>query len=460
MEPPYKYASFSASRGAPATFPSTQTPSRSQNQSQQASDLQSNSEDLSRFGSQESPQPDRRKTRRSHRLGSDDRPTSPKGEPASRHRTRPSPSPRPLDPSTFDGTKSHRHKYNKSRDLRFPNPMSHLASSASARGLLPTWSGGKDKDREADDGLLRPVTRETTRSRWGSESTTGLSDGREGSLLDTPEQHERLAPIRRNEILSMDDLEKVKKRRKLGEEYLRSALTSIGTLATDVTRRLDYTYYNLLEKITALNSTISLFQELSDSASTLLNDFERETVGLDQDIRKQLNDLKGFQPQVQKADALEQRMKAGRQRVEELGRRLETVRHEIDSWEQRETEWQTRTSRRLRIFWGIVTSALLVLVLALVIQNWPLFWSPRAETSRLTMSDHSSPAVPPQSEVWDKVLGLGERASGSNSGPSRYPSNLTDRRESLTKAGPTSTVRSEHDASPPELDPLTVLDES
>ena len=153
-----------------------------------------------------------------------------------------------------------------------------------------------------------------------------------------------------------------------GARYLRSALTSIGTLATDATRRLDYTYYNLLEKITALNSTISSFQELSDSASTLLNDFERETTGLDQDIRKQINDLQGFQPQLEKADALEQRMKAGQQRVEELGKRLETVRHEIDSWERRETEWQTKTTRRLRI-WGIVLGAVVVLVLALALQQ-------------------------------------------------------------------------------------------
>jgi tetrahydromethanopterin S-methyltransferase subunit B len=236
-------------------------------------------------------------------------------------------------------------------------------------------------------------------------------------------------------------------------------LTSIGTLATDVTRRLDYTYYNLLEKITALNSTISSFQDLSDSASTLLNDFEHETADLDQDIRKQLNDLKGFEPQIQKADALEQRMKAGRQRVEELGKRLETVRHEIDNWEQRETEWQTRTSRRLRIFWGIVISALLVLVLALVLQNWPQFWSPHPEASRLTASNHSSPSVPPQSEAWDEVLGLAGRGSGSDAGPARYPTNLADRREGLDKAGPTSTVRSGHDAAAAKHDALSVLDE-
>lgn len=298
--------------------------------------------------------------------------------------------------------------------------------------------------------------------RWGSDS-----ESRKGSLVE----NERLGPIRR-EIQSLGDLEKVKKRRKIGEEYvstllllrllllmrvsviltgyryLRSALTSIGTLATDVTRRLDYTYYNLLEKITALNSTISSFQELSDSASTLLNDFERETASLDQDIRKQINDLQGFTPQIEKADALEQRMKAGRQRVEELGKRLETVRREIDSWEQRETEWQMKTTRRLRI-WGIVLGAVVILVFGLVFQSQKqngnqdrnAFRHPQME--RLTtFVDHDS-VLP-----WDSVK------SGPDAGPT-FPSSLADRRESLANArpgpGPTSTGSG--------YDPLRVLDE-
>jgi tetrahydromethanopterin S-methyltransferase subunit B len=263
----------------------------------------------------------------------------------------------------------------------------------------------------------------------------------------------------------------VKKRRKIGEEYvlslhllllaghygedilltcyryLRSALTSIGTLATDVTRRLDYTYYNLLEKITALNSTISSFQELSDSASTLLNDFERETAGLDQDIRKQINDLQGFTPQIEKADALEQRMKAGRQRVEELGKRLEAVRHEIDSWEQRETEWQMRTTRRLRI-WGIALGAMVILVLALVFQSQNqnrnqarnAFRHPQLE--RLTaLVDHDT-VLP-----WDSSV-----KSESDAGPN-FPPSLADRRESLANAGPGPTSTGS------EYDPLRVLDE-
>lgn len=235
-----------------------------------------------------------------------------------------------------------------------------------------------------------------------------------------------------------------------------------------MTRRLDYTYYNLLEKITALNSTIGLFQELSDSASNLLNDFERETAGLDQEIRKQINDLKGFQPQIQKADALDERMKKGRQRVEELGKRLEAVRQQIDSWEERETKWQTRISRRLRIFWGIVCSAFLVLVLALVVQNWPTISSPHhnkppipvpTELTELVNESSTGPAHLP--DTWESLLGVHDPANASAS--SWYPSSLAERRQSLEDVQTTSSAsasmssRAEHDAA--EHDPLRLLDE-
>ncbi|KAJ5689791.1 hypothetical protein N7462_004183 [Penicillium macrosclerotiorum] len=388
-------------------------------------------------GQGESARADRRSSRHPHHIhhGTDQPPSPDSAHPDSRPRSTVKPLFEPLGP---DAPKPHhRHKHSKSRELRLPRPMSQLASSASARGLLPTWS--RERDREGDDGLLRPITRETTpRSRWGSDSTSGVgSSSRKGSLLDTQESHERLGPIRRQEIQSMNDLEQVKKRRKQGEEYLRSALSSIGTLATDVTRRLDYTYYNLLEKITALNSTIGSFQELSESASTLLNNFERETAGLDQEIRKQINDLKGFEPQIRKADALEERMKNGRQKVETLSKRLESVRHEIDRWEQRETEWQSRISRRLRIFWATVVGALVVLILALLLQNWPaMHLSHRVEDPtlptevvKLVQGEFRESGY--SSETWDSILEA--RDSPGDSAASWYPSTLEDRRRSLAR---------------------------
>ncbi|KAJ5112078.1 hypothetical protein N7532_000123 [Penicillium argentinense] len=389
--------------------------------------------------------------------------------------------PRPrLDPLGLDGTKT-RHKHSKSRELRLPRPMSHLASSASARGLLPTWSG-RDKERDSDEshGLLRPMTRETTRSRWGSEST---SRSRRGSLLDVPEQHERLGPIRRQEIRSMEDLEAVKKRRKMGEEYLRSALSSIGTQATDVTRRLDYTYYNLLEKITALNSTIGSFQDLSDSAATLLADFDHETSTLDQEIRKQIIELKNFEPQSQKADALQERMNQGRKRVEDLGARLESVKSDIDSWERREMEWQERTSRRLRIFWAVIGGAFFACILAWFLQNWPSLAPARGDGDSNALGhgrvqqdagaasagfdpflseslNQSASSGPTTRSRWESLL-QGDAIQPETAG--WYPSSLADRRESLAAGATESTSGggggSESDAAQPTHDPLQFLDE-
>lgn len=229
-----------------------------------------------------------------------------------------------------------------------------------------------------------------------------------------------------------------------------------------MTRRLDYTYYNLLEKITALNSTIGSFQDLSDSASTLLGDFERETAGLDQEIRKQINDLQGFEPQIQKADALEERMKLGRRRVEDLGQRLEAVRREIDRWEERESEWQSRVSRRLRIVWAVVGSTFLVLLLALILQNWPAI-SSRDEAPPLPTeaTNQSSLGAAYQSDARESIPGINDR--GSQDGLSRYPSILEDRRQSLQQTSPSVTAtpssRAGADAAPTEHDPLRMLDE-
>lgn len=110
----------------------------------------------------------------------------------------------------------------------------------------------------------------------------------------------------------------------------------------------------MLEKIAALTSTFASFQELSDSASTISKDFEREISVLDGDIRRQIGDLKDFQPQMRKIERLEERMRSGKKKADALGKRLEAIRNQIDLWEKREVEWQTRVGRRLRIFWVVV----------------------------------------------------------------------------------------------------------
>ncbi|KAL2003312.1 hypothetical protein VTN02DRAFT_4325 [Thermoascus thermophilus] len=132
-----------------------------------------------------------------------------------------------IDPSDLDRDQSksrRRHKHSKSRpDIRLPRTMNQIAASSGARSLFPTRSSAgkdkdKDKDRDADDGLLRPtMTRSTTRSRLGSESTSGPETGsRKGSLVDDG----ALGLVKRREIRTMEDLERERERRQLGEAYV------------------------------------------------------------------------------------------------------------------------------------------------------------------------------------------------------------------------------------------------
>lgn len=93
---------------------------------------------------------------------------------------------------------------------------------------------------------------------------------------------------------------------------------------------------------------------------------------MEHDIRRQLEEFQGFHPQIRKIDALEKRMNAGRDKVQALGDRLDAVRKEIDGWERREGEWQARVSRRLRILWAVMGTAMVVLVIAYVVQTWPV----------------------------------------------------------------------------------------
>ncbi|KAE8158168.1 hypothetical protein BDV40DRAFT_28483 [Aspergillus tamarii] len=371
-----------------------------------------------------------------------------------------------FDPASLDPIKfrpRHKHKHSKSRDGRFPRIMNPIASSASARGLLPQWSGGREKESDPDDGLalLRPVTRETTRSRWGSESTTGLGTGsRKGSILDEIDRNNHLGLIRRQEVRSLDDLEQVRERRKQGERYLRSALSIIGTLATDITRRLDYTYYNLLEKLAALHVTIASFQELSVSTSTLFTDFERETTNLDQDIRKQIGDLRDFQPQMRKIEALEERMKAGRMRAETLSCRLQEMRKEIDRWERKEAECQIRISRRLRIFWGLIMAGILTLAVALIVQNRIILESPESDMASqvAAVTNGSTGALLHEQEIENHWLATD--IPGVRYALSQYPSTLISRHDTRYATDrATCTSANPEDARATDQDPLRIFDE-
>lgn len=226
-----------------------------------------------------------------------------------------------------------------------------------------------------------------------------------------------------------------------------------------------------------MNATIASFQELSESAASFLNDFERETATLDTGVRKQIIELKGFEPQSEKAAALEERMRVGREKFEDLGKRLKDVRCEIESWERRELEWQERISRRLRIFWAVVGSAVLVVLLGIFLRNWPEGREGdsglglgsglvEAEEARCSQYEAGADSVLASTDAVVESI-LHDRVEGE----AWYPASLADRRESLQarstdgdwgisrRSSSSSQAMAKAKATDTEYDPLRVLDE-
>lgn len=131
------------------------------------------------------------------------------------------------------------------------------------------------------------------------------------------------------------------------------------------TRRLDDTYYNVLEKLTTLQNTIVALKDLAQ-ASTLTNDgFIAESQAVVTEAQAQLDSFGDFSEQQARVQALQERVHGGRERIAALSARVDVVRERVEKWERADREWQERTRRRLKIMWGVLFGlGLLILVLS------------------------------------------------------------------------------------------------
>ncbi|KAK2629459.1 hypothetical protein QTJ16_000279 [Diplocarpon rosae] len=157
----------------------------------------------------------------------------------------------------------------------------------------------------------------------------------------------------------------------LQHSELRSALTSLTSLSNATTRQLDTAYYSVLEKVSALHSTIASLSELASLTRGLTEEFSTETQELVADVSTQVEGFAGFEDQEQRIGDLKQRVERGREKIKSLGDRVEIVRDRVEGWEIREKEWQDRTRRRLRALWVGFVIVLAALGVGVAIQ-----WTP------------------------------------------------------------------------------------
>lgn len=147
---------------------------------------------------------------------------------------------------------------------------------------------------------------------------------------------------------------------------LKKSLHELATFSTTTNRRLDETYYILLQKITALQNTLAALRDLARASCTTNDGFITEAQSVLAGAQSQLDVFGDFSEQEERVRALQDRVHGGRERLAALSQRVDLVRHKVEKWEQADRDWQQRTRRRLKIVWGVVMGVVLVLAALMI----------------------------------------------------------------------------------------------
>jgi chromosome segregation ATPase len=126
---------------------------------------------------------------------------------------------------------------------------------------------------------------------------------------------------------------------------LRIALKTLSDQSLKTSRRLDDTYYSILEKVSVLRQTIGSLQELSGLTKELHDNFESDTKELIDDVRGQYDGFDSFDNQQQQLVDLEERIHVGKQKADSLTDRLAKTKERVDARAQSEQEWAARNTR-------------------------------------------------------------------------------------------------------------------
>jgi predicted nuclease with TOPRIM domain len=120
-----------------------------------------------------------------------------------------------------------------------------------------------------------------------------------------------------------------------------------------MTRRLDETYYAVLEKLSLLQNTLVAIRELAGMSQEEKEVFRSDSQSLVTEIDAQLDTFSQFDEQQERIESLRERIVTGRDRVSKLSGRLDVVRERVESWEKADRRWQEKTRRRLKVIWII-----------------------------------------------------------------------------------------------------------
>ena len=156
-----------------------------------------------------------------------------------------------------------------------------------------------------------------------------------------------------------------------GEEELRARIAEITATGVEITRRLDYGYYNLLEKVGNLVSIIGSFQSLAKQSETLIANFDREDGRISEDTQRRIGIFAaGFEKRQTKAQKLAERGERASAKATDLSARLEAARTKVHEWEKREENLRKTWDRVWGICWWTVLAMTILVVSILIGKEW------------------------------------------------------------------------------------------
>ncbi|KAI9709330.1 MAG: hypothetical protein M1820_003450 [Bogoriella megaspora] len=249
--------------------------------------------------------------------------------------------------SSADSTSSHSRQpqsQQRTKQSGHTHKHSHSVHGHGLRGLEATVRGGGNeqvqKPHHRGGGLREVVNGQEMEMVREGEEDAGSQKGR--------------GRERREEDVRVE-VERERGRRARRED--------LNVAAHDATRRLDTTWYSILDKVSLLRSTIASLQELSSASSRLNSDFEHDTDTMMEEMKRKIEE---FGPVAEKhakeVRELEERLVKSKEQTGDLNTRVEEARNRVRRWETRESEWQARTTRRIRVTSGTFVAFVVLLV--------------------------------------------------------------------------------------------------
>ncbi|KAF2277578.1 uncharacterized protein EI97DRAFT_457578 [Westerdykella ornata] len=257
------------------------------------------------------------------------------------------------NPESTSSKRPHRHSPPHHHHRHHRHGSRHARSVVqSATQLYPPTSFGD---------LLKQVSRSrnTSPTRNQRARVEGLDAHREVE-----------ANARRLKPASAEDVAREQAKAESREEALLSLLHSLSDKSLKTSRRLDDTYYSILEKLSVLRQTIGSLQELSGLTKELHDTFLFDTNQLTNEIQGQIKNFGNFDAQDAQVKNLQERIQAGKEKADALMGRLAEARRRVKARAESDAEGEARTNRRFRTFWGMLGAIACVVFIIAIFQRF------------------------------------------------------------------------------------------